>query len=47
MSQVATYGCEESEDVLDEVSLIVVELVVPIVEIGCEIDLLGCPETVN
>jgi hypothetical protein len=27
----ATYGSKESEDVLDEVSLVVIELVVPIV----------------
>jgi len=40
-----TYSSEESEDVLDKVSLIVVELVVPIVKIGCEIDLLRCPES--
>jgi len=41
----STYSSEESEDVLDKVSLIVVELVVPIVKIGCEVDLLGCPES--
>lgn len=29
---------------LDEVSLVVVQLVLPVVEIGGEVDLLGCPE---
>jgi len=37
--ETATYSSEESKDVLDKVSLIVVELVVPVVKIGCEIDL--------
>jgi hypothetical protein len=39
-----TYSSEESEDVLDEVSLVVVELVVPVVKIGGKVDLLGSPE---
>jgi hypothetical protein len=41
----ATYSSEESEDVLDEVSLVVVELVVPVMKIGGKVDLLGSPET--
>jgi hypothetical protein len=40
----ATYSSKESEDVLDEVSFVVIELVVPIVEIGGKVDFLGCPE---
>jgi hypothetical protein len=35
---------EESEDVLNKVALVVVELVVPVVEVGGEVDLLGGPE---
>lgn len=40
----STYSSKESKDVLDEVSLVVIELVVPIVEIGGKVDFLGCPE---
>ena len=46
-SRGATYGSKESKNVLDEVSLVVVELVVPIVKIRGEIDLFGGPETVD
>ncbi len=36
-------GSEEGENVLDEVSFVVSELL-PILNVGGEIDLLGCPE---
>jgi hypothetical protein len=35
-----THSCEEGKDVLNEISLVVVELVLPIVKIGRKVDLL-------
>lgn len=40
----ATYSSKESQDVFDKVSLVVVKLVLPVVEIRSKIDLLGSPE---
>jgi hypothetical protein len=40
-----TYSSKEGKNVFDKVSLIVVELVVPVVKIGGKVDLLGCPES--
>ena len=37
-------GREEREDVRDEVSLLLLEFVVPVVEVLGEVDLLGRPE---
>ena len=37
-------GREEGEDVRDEVALLLLELVVPVVEVLGEVDLLGRPE---
>lgn len=40
----STYSSEEGEDVFDKVSLIVVQLVLPVVEIRGKVDLFRCPE---
>jgi hypothetical protein len=38
------YSGEEGQDVLDKVSLVVVQFVFPIVTVHRKVDLFGCPE---